>query len=64
MLPSAQYRRLVLIIGSASVGIDHAQKLGDAVAVIVGTDIGHDQPERPLAVAEVGALGLLGLGGD
>jgi hypothetical protein len=45
-------------------GVDHTQELGDAVAVVVGADIGHDQPERPLAVAEVGALGLLGLGGD
>jgi hypothetical protein len=41
---------------AAGVGIDHAQKLGDAVAVIVGADIGHNQPERPLAVAEVAAL--------
>ena len=36
---------------AAAMGIDHAQQLGDAVAVVVGADVGHDQPQRPLAVA-------------
>src|SRR5580704_19286596 len=56
---------------AAGVGIEAAQRLGDAIAIDVDLEIGHDEPERPLAVAGVApldvvddgavvALGLLG----